>query len=375
MKRICSFLLVGVALVAVASCGNKGKKSEAVAHQEVVEEVVEDPSVVKLYSIAYDGYTNVRQSASSKSKVLGKLRNGKEYVVFVGEDGNWIKVEYNGQVGYVYNDQVGKTPAEPVTVDVDASWIDGCWVDEEKRYEGGHLYYLTYSNGRFTEYHEYESEYGVLCHGKWRFEGDELVLIPVYVTDGGDAFGVSRGDVEAFQINKAGRKLGNMTKVNINASYEARGGHCVDKEMFNYFKEEANKYVQNVNAIEAGSNPKPKVNKRAQEINDSDYYYDEDEDEDEDEDLAQDNEGSEDWDALLTSFEEYVDEYISFAKKAAKGDVRAIAKCPSLLKKAEALEEDLDKAEGELSASQLARYNKISSKMLKAVEEISEELD
>lgn len=372
MKRICSFLLVGVALVAVAACGNKGKKSEAAEHQEVVEEVVdEDPSVVKMYSIAYDGYTNVRQSASAKSNILGKLRNGKEYVVVVGEEGNWIKVEYNGQVGYVHKDHVGKTPAEPVTVDVDASWIDGCWVDEGKRYEGGHLYFLTYSNGRFAEYHEYESEYGLLCYGKWRFEGDEIVLIPVYVTDGGDAFGVSRGDVEAFKINKAGRKLGSMTKVNINASYEARGGHCVDKEIFNYFKEEAKKYVQNVNAIEAGSNPKPKVNKHAQEINDSDYYYDEDEDED----LEQESEGSEDWDALLTSYEEYVDEYISFAKKAAKGDVRAIAKYPSLLKKAKALEEDLDEAKGDLSASQLARYNKISMKMLKAAEELSEELD
>jgi hypothetical protein len=78
---------------------------------------------------------------------------------------------------------------------------------------------------------------------------------------------------------------------------------------------------------------------------------------------------------LLSSYEEYVDEYISFAKKAAKGDVRAIAKYPSLLKKAKALEEDLDEAKGDLSASQLARYNKISMKMLKAAEELSEELD
>ena len=55
MKRIYSILLAGVALVAVASCGNRGKKAEA------VEDVVEEPAEVRVYSNAYDGYTNVRQ--------------------------------------------------------------------------------------------------------------------------------------------------------------------------------------------------------------------------------------------------------------------------------------------------------------------------
>ena len=75
MKRIYSILLAGVALVAVASCGNRGKKAE-VEPEEVVETV--DEGVVKVYSNAYDGYANVRQSPTSKSPILGKLRNGNE---------------------------------------------------------------------------------------------------------------------------------------------------------------------------------------------------------------------------------------------------------------------------------------------------------
>ena len=67
MKRVYSILLAGVALVAVASCGNRGKKPQVVMpEEEVVETVAEDASVVKMYSNSYDGYTNVRKSPSSK---------------------------------------------------------------------------------------------------------------------------------------------------------------------------------------------------------------------------------------------------------------------------------------------------------------------
>ena len=81
---------------------------------------------------------------------------------------------------------------------------------------------------------------------------------------------------------------------------------------------------------------------------------------------------SEDWDELLTSYEEYVDKYISFAKKAAQGDMRALAKYPSLMQKAEDLSEKLEGAEDDMSAAQLARYTKISIKLMKAAEELAE---
>ncbi len=75
---------------------------------------------------------------------------------------------------------------------------------------------------------------------------------------------------------------------------------------------------------------------------------------------------SEDWDALLNAYEDYVDKYISYMKKAAKGDMTALAEYPSLMEKAQEFSEKLKNAQGEMSGSQLARYNKITMKMANA---------
>lgn len=75
---------------------------------------------------------------------------------------------------------------------------------------------------------------------------------------------------------------------------------------------------------------------------------------------------SEDWDAVLDSYESYVDQYISFAKKAAKGDMSALAEYPSLMSKAQELSDKLNNAKSDLSASQAARYARISAKMVEA---------
>lgn len=76
---------------------------------------------------------------------------------------------------------------------------------------------------------------------------------------------------------------------------------------------------------------------------------------------------SKDWDALLNSYEQCVDKYISFAKKAANGDMSALAEYPSLLEKAQELSEQMEGAQGDMSTSQWARYAKITSKMTQAV--------
>ena len=86
--------------------------------------------------------------------------------------------------------------------------------------------------------------------------------------------------------------------------------------------------------------------------------------------LSMGEEGSEDWDALLTSYEEYVDKYISYLKKAAKGDMTALAEYPSLMEEAQKFSYKLQKAQGNMSASQRERYNKISMKMVKAAQEM-----
>lgn len=103
------------------------------------------------------------------------------------------------------------------------------------------------------------------------------------------------------------------------------------------------------------------------EFDDVSYSYDGDSYSDDDTSSSSD---SEDWDELLTSYEQYVDKYISYVKKAAKGDMTALAEYPSLMKKAQEFSDKLKSAQGDMSSSQLARYNKISMKMMKAAEEM-----
>lgn len=91
---------------------------------------------------------------------------------------------------------------------------------------------------------------------------------------------------------------------------------------------------------------------------------------DEDESISSSSSGSQDWDALLNSYEQYVDKYISYMKKAAKGDMSALAEYPALMEKAQEFSEKMENAQGDMSASQWARYMKITNKMTKAAQEM-----
>ena len=92
----------------------------------------------------------------------------------------------------------------------------------------------------------------------------------------------------------------------------------------------------------------------------------------EDEDIAvsSSSTSSQDWDAMLDSYEECVDSYISLLKKASNGDMTAMEEYPALMNKAQKLSDEMQNAQGSMSASQLARYSRISTKMLKAAQEM-----
>lgn len=102
----------------------------------------------------------------------------------------------------------------------------------------------------------------------------------------------------------------------------------------------------------------------------SSYSSDSDNDDssldDDDSDTASSSSGSQDWDALLNSYEQYVDKYISYMKKAAKGDMSALSEYPALMEKAQEFSEKMKNAQGDMSASQWARYMKITNKMTQA---------
>ncbi len=93
---------------------------------------------------------------------------------------------------------------------------------------------------------------------------------------------------------------------------------------------------------------------------------------DDDDSYSNSSSGSQDWDELLESYEEYVDKYISYLKKASKGDMTALSEYPALMQKAQNFSDKMKNAESSMTASQWARYNKITMKMLEAAKEMDD---
>lgn len=82
------------------------------------------------------------------------------------------------------------------------------------------------------------------------------------------------------------------------------------------------------------------------------------------------NVGSGDWDDFLDAYERYVDTYISCVKKAANGDISALAEYAELLAKAQEYGEKFEGAQSNMSSAQWSRYLKITSKMSKAMQDM-----
>jgi thiamine kinase-like enzyme len=80
--------------------------------------------------------------------------------------------------------------------------------------------------------------------------------------------------------------------------------------------------------------------------------------------------GSENWDALLKSYEEYIDQYIKLMKKAKGGDLTAMASYAEYMQKAMDLQEKLEDAKGDLSVSQAAKLLKLQRKLTQAAAEL-----
>lgn len=75
---------------------------------------------------------------------------------------------------------------------------------------------------------------------------------------------------------------------------------------------------------------------------------------------------SNDFDEVLDSYEEYVDQYVSYMKKAANGDMSALAEYPALMEKAQEVSKKIEDSKDEMSAAQASRYMQITNKMTAA---------
>lgn len=72
---------------------------------------------------------------------------------------------------------------------------------------------------------------------------------------------------------------------------------------------------------------------------------------------------SSDWDALLDEYEIYVNKLVDIYKKVQSGDMNAMTEYASLLESAENLNRKLENAKNDMNPAQVARLNKIVSKM------------
>ena len=76
---------------------------------------------------------------------------------------------------------------------------------------------------------------------------------------------------------------------------------------------------------------------------------------------------------MLDSYEDYVDQYISYMKKVSKGDMSAMADAPALMEKAEEWGHKMENTKEEMTARQMARMSTISNKMTIAMSDMIDE--
>lgn len=242
MKKIFTVLLLVAISLSVASCDSlmdlKDKLFGGKKSKERVDKTRPTPYEVRVYSNAYDGFVNVRQAPTLKSTVLGKLKNGEEYLVQLGVQGNWVVVDWYGMTGYVNKSVVGSTPWKPVYLNVDSNWLEGIYGD-------GYGCYLVFSNGKYAQVHQYgEMEYGV-----WKFEGNDIVFITKRVTDHGKSFDYRVGKVERYPVDVKNKMIGNARKCAYVSASDYEEGYSTDanaytKESFKEVRKRVNKLVK-----------------------------------------------------------------------------------------------------------------------------------
>lgn len=230
-----------VVLLFMVACGNRGAKNmsfdepddyDGDSMQSTYEKFDGAHSGPKIYSNSSDGFTNIRQSPSSKSPIIGVLRNGNDFLYQAGDEGKWLAVHYNGTIGYVFKSIVSSYPSDPVYVDVDTKWLQGAWTSS-----GGQIYYFVYSNGKYAQVYQY----GRVCYGKYKLEGYDIVFTPTVIFDGeyGD---LSRGE-ERLAVNLSPRRLGNLKKKQLPREEEVYGGE-ITIEYFFEIRKDVNRRVR-----------------------------------------------------------------------------------------------------------------------------------
>ena len=198
---------------------------EAADEAVYADEVVEEQQTQLVYSNAYDGYLNIRQRPTVKSSIIGQLRNGPKGAEFIGAEGNWIKVRYNGVEGYVSGSYVQYTPTVAVDPDISVEWLQGVWLNPVGAYGE---YYFIFNNGTYARSHVY----GDISYGTYKLEGRSIVFTHKYSVPNVMFSYESIQPVERYQIDLRSVKVGNMTRYEFYTEQELRealeDGCCED---------------------------------------------------------------------------------------------------------------------------------------------------
>ena len=166
-----------------------------------------------VYSCAYDGFVNMRQTPSYKAAKVGKFKNGPTGAVLIQNLGEWMHINYNGTKGYVPSRFVQDEPTVAYVGSATASDISGVWIIQSE-----YNVYNIYDNG----YWMVMSNYFPYAYGYYIMQNNEVKLIAVeqmsdpYGDNGNPAYELVREVYDTIPM----RSFNSQTRVRFLTGYE-----------------------------------------------------------------------------------------------------------------------------------------------------------
>ena len=146
----------------------------------------------KIYADSFDGYLNIRSAPSTSSEIIGAFCNGQVPGYVIKQEGNWAKIYYRGDVGYVYKKNTSSRPTVAVTSEADVSWLEGIWSDN--RCDAC----LLFDNGTYMIEIMHMEEGNEVEIGTYRLAGNSVILSPFMYEYKVESHNSEYGYVSAF---------------------------------------------------------------------------------------------------------------------------------------------------------------------------------
>jgi len=215
-----SAILISTALI--ISCGNSSQKSEDsgqspanesvdVEQSKAAEQIVEpDAQNTIVYANGFDGFVNIREAPTTKSKKLCEFKNGPKGAEFLGKEGEWTKINFEGTTGYILSKMTSSTPTIEYTGTVDVNWLEGTWNC------CGYAIFI-FKNGTYERGYDYTNEYG-----RYHLQNNEIVLVPAVIMAPEIRAANAQDEPTTLQINKAKDSLGDFHRTSYLGPEDAR---------------------------------------------------------------------------------------------------------------------------------------------------------